>query len=69
MACPHVAGIAARLMGSHHYTAAELKTKLMGMATPRIVREYPSPSDQKSLLHMDCMETRKKAQVGPAALA
>lgn len=68
MACPHVAGIAARLVGGAHYTASELKAKLMSMATPGIVQEYPSAEDQRGLLHMDCMETRN-AHVHPAALA
>jgi hypothetical protein len=61
MAAPHVAGVAARLLaGAGSMTAAELKSKLLGMGTEGLISEYPSPADVRPLLHMDCMETRKK---------
>jgi serine protease len=58
MAAPHVAGVAAKLLGERNYTPAQLKTELTRTATVGMVSGFPN--NPQPLLHMDCEMSRAK---------
>lgn len=58
MAAPHVAGVMALLLGEKDYTPAELKQKLLSMATPDKVKDA-GPKSPNLLLFNEVVENIK----------
>merc|ERR1712070_116523 len=58
MAAPHVAGVAAKLLGERSYTVDQLYAELTRTASVGMVSGFPN--NPQPLLHMDCEMTKAK---------
>jgi serine protease len=56
MASPHVAGVAAKMLGAKSYTPSQLYSAISANASPGMVSNFPN--NPQSLLHLDCEQNR-----------